>query len=174
MNIIGIDPSLTATGIAAIDLQHMDIVDWACIHTKPDANMKKIPDTARRVLEIRDGIRTFQERNRGLIAIEAQVPSAMGKKNAKSSFGKGLAYGISIGLTTALPIIVTPREMRVRRGLTVNASKTELWNACLKELAVVDGLEELKTIPMREAVHDAAAVALAAKLEAEQLQALIA
>lgn len=170
MRVIGIDPSLTATGIAAIDLLSKQVVAWTCIQTKPNPNLKKMEDTARRVIQIRDGIRTFLDEHHGVHVVEG-LAGYKGQGSVGSAFKMGLGYAVVLGTLPGKPVIVPAASVKERLLGKGQGGKRECFEAAMKGL---HGHPEWpKNKPSREAVRDAVSVAIAAKPELEQILAAV-
>lgn len=171
MRIIAVDPSLTATGLAALDFQARKVVAWECVRTQPDNRVgRKTDDLARRVFEVFQGVSDFIEANQGALAIEAQAPSSHNNKASMKNVGMlmaGYAACISAGaMYGKKPILVMPSVVRHRVTGHKGSSKQESWQHAAKHFTSFPPLP--KTKPAREAVQDAVAVGLAALPELQQ------
>jgi Holliday junction resolvasome RuvABC endonuclease subunit len=177
MKVIALDPSLTATGMAALDFQARRVIAWDCVRTKPDNGVgRKTDDLARRVSEVFQGVADFIEANRGALAIEAQVASSFSSRKIK-----GMASMKNVGMLMAgysacicagamygkKPILVMPATVKHRVTGHKGASKQEAWNHAAKHFTSLPPLPSSK-VP-REAVQDAVAVGLAALPEMQQI-----
>lgn len=167
------DPSLTGTGLAALDFKARKVVDWECIRTKPEKSLgRKTDDMARRVAVIFHGAADFIERNKGAVAIEAQTASSYGNKASMKNVG-ALMLGYAACLSAAAmygkkPILVMPGVVKSRVTGHKGASKQEAWDHAAKHFTSFPPLPSTK--PAREAVQDAVAVGLAALEDLQQLQ----
>lgn len=172
LNLIGIDPSLTATGIARI--VDDEVVDWTTLRTKPGAD-KKMDDVVRRVYEVSNGVREFMARDRGptLVCIEGQVASSFGKASLKNVGMLMAAFGGVIGVCQAQPLVIAPGEIRRRLRGRGEVSKDEIRGYCKAHFGDAHP-KEPKTKGEREAVWDAVAVVLAMEPEIDRLEAYVA
>lgn len=171
MQAIGVDPSLTATGLARI----VDgaVTHWAVVKSKVGSNEKATPDLARRLHDLAVGVRRFVADTGGpaVFCVEAQVGASMGRSGMGSTFKLGAAYGAVLASSPYPPLVVPPAEVKRRLRGKGEVSKDEIRNYCV---AHVRGRHpaEPKSKADREAVWDAAAVAIAMEPELERLAAL--
>lgn len=173
MKVIGIDGSLTACGLSAVDFQARRVVDWECIRTKPDPTAgRKTDDLARRLTDLSAGVTAFLARNKGVVAMEAMTPSSYAGKSSLSTVGLLMAsYGAIFGcLQGRKPIVVMPHVVKARVTGRKDASKQETWDHTAKHFTTFPTPPSSKAA--REAVQDATAVALSATPEVQQLLAL--
>jgi Holliday junction resolvasome RuvABC endonuclease subunit len=170
MKIIALDPSLTATGMAALDFQARRVLAWDCVRTKPDNGVgRKTDDLARRVREVFQGVADFIEANQGALAIEAQTASSYGQASLKNVGMLMAGYSACIcagAMYGKKPILVMPATVKHRVTGHKGASKQEAWNHAAKHFTSLPPLPSSK-VP-REAVQDAVAVGLAALPELQQ------
>lgn len=172
MLVIGIDPSLTATGIAALDFESQQVTAWRAIRTDPDNKFRlKSEDLMRRALQIKTAIQDFTRQHRGIAAMEVQVSGSMGKRNENAAAKVALAYGTILGSIPGNPVLVMPTEVKRRLTGSPGSSKEQCWDACRSQLRKTP--EELRSKVDREAVHDAVSVAFACRQEFEQLRSML-
>lgn len=172
VRIIGIDPSLAATGLAVIDIESSRVVAWRCIRTKPTDDFLKTHDFARRLAEIALEVRMFCAAYPGIIAVEGQVGASMGKASIANVGKLMAAYGAVIGALPSRPLIVLPSIVKKRVGKMADASKGECFANAMVTLHGVPAEYPSGGRAAKEAVEDAVCVALAAMPEVEQVLAL--
>lgn len=174
---IGIDPSLTNTGLAAIDVDAGRVVAWKCIRTEPDAKLKPTEDLARRLILIASEVAKFCTQHRGVIVVEGQVGSSFGKGSSQGSTGLLMAaYGATLGALPTKPVVlhsatVKSRLLKGQKFSSTKEAKMAAWIAAKEILS--DFPEDPKTKAALEAVHDAVATAIAGMPELRQVQALL-
>lgn len=175
---VGIDPSLVATGLAAVDIEAGLVLDWVCIRTKPDGKLKATEDLARRLQEVAFGVRAFITKHKGVLVIEGQVGGTFEKGTGRSSpstvFLLGAAYGAVLGCMTSKPIAIHSATIKARiLGDRVKRADTKAaaWEAA--QAYFTSFPKELTNKPAREAVHDAVITAVAALPEIMQIKAMM-
>ena len=173
MRVVAIDPSLTGTGICAVDLDTRSIRAWECIRTAPSKTAgRRTDDLARRLTEVAAGVSAFLARWPGVVVLEAQTPSSHGRASMANAGLLMAAYGACIGaLGGRKPIILMPSEVRRRVTGRTGATKTEAWMAAKAHFSSYP--DPLRSRAALEAVHDAVCVALAARPELHRLKELI-
>jgi len=168
MHVIAIDPSLTATGLAYMDLDAGKVIDWACVRTKKDDRLKATEDLARRIQEVAAGVRDFCNKYPGIVAIEGQTGGSYGLASPPTIFLLGTGYGACLAAIPGKPIVIASATVKARvvgdRGKT---TKDAAWQAAQPYFTSFP--PEPKTKPAREAVHDAVVVGVAALPELNQL-----
>jgi len=127
--ILGIDPSLSSTGLAVITPD--EVIATTSIKTKPYRKYGKTLDTSIRLKYIADQILTFSQRYTiSLIGIES--PSYGSRSSAVSELG-GLFYIVLNRLTEVYDyeIILSIRPTTMKKHITGrgNATKEEVRNA---------------------------------------------
>lgn len=131
MIVLGIDPSLCNTGIAAVDL-HADgerVIEASVVRTAPSAKKHRVlagDDNARRVTEIARALDA---------AIAKHVPAALviempgGSKGAKAAAALALSVGVVVTIATIRKLpLVQVQPLDVKRAMTgrKNADKDEV------------------------------------------------
>jgi Holliday junction resolvasome RuvABC endonuclease subunit len=124
VRVLGIDPSLTHTGFAwvELDLESMEFVvtGLQLVKTKGAENVRKSADDMRRAGELGDALRVARQ---SAALVFAEVPS--GAQNARSAFANGVVLGTLA--TAAAPLIqVSPAEVKKAAVGKLNASKAEM------------------------------------------------
>jgi len=149
VRVIGIDPSLTATGwvIADVDVtkwEIVDIIEMGLSETSPAGKKSKTrvsSDNVARARKQRCSMTDAIETHRAQIAC-SEVPS--GAQSAKAA----LAFGIVIGLLAALPIPmveVTPTQVKVAACDDKTADKEDIMRWALDMTRKLGGLAFWKT-----------------------------
>lgn len=179
MRIVAVDPSLTCTGLAAIDVSAGRVVEWKVLTSKPGGSGKgKTDDMADRLWRLGQEFRAFHRVHGGVIVIEGQVGASMGRAGMGSVFKLGAAYGAFLGACETRPIIIPPATVKHRLTGRMGATKSECY---LKALEAFDlqGPGHLLTPPLpksqahQEAVQDAVSVAAAALSDVQQAYSTI-
>ena len=165
---VGLDPSLTATGWAVVELTGRGrLVDAGVIRNAPAKNRLRVleaEDDARRGLEIRRALALVLERHRPIIAVQE---ANAGSRSAKAAGALHRAQQACVNAVDAdlggLPIFVTAGEAKRRLCGKRDAPKSAVERAVIEHFgreawAVLQGVAPSK----RENAYDAAAVVLAA------------
>lgn len=166
MRLLGLDPSLSATGMAALDLDARKVVAWKCVRTKVGGQKLKMNDLAERLRLIATETQAFCALHQGMPVIEGQIGSSYGRSNIPTTFKLGAAYGAVLGALPTHPLVLSPAAIKKRVTGDAGASKAEAWKAAS---AFFDRLPPLpKGKVAQEAVQDAVVAAVAGRRELEQ------
>lgn len=176
--ILGVDPSLTACGLAAVDLEAGKVLAWKCIRTEPDAKFKATEDLARRLREVAGEVKAFCAEYKGVPAIEGQMGSSFGKMSSMSTVGMLMAaYGAVLASLPTKPIVIHPSTVKSR---LIGQAETKRTGKEAKEAAWAAARVYFTSFPpepstkvAREAVHDAVVMCVAALPEIQQLEAMM-
>lgn len=173
--VIGVDPSLTRTGVAVV--QGDVVLAWTAIKSEVDDSEKKMDDLARRVHELAGAFRAFVKpyvHERPVFCVEGQVAGSFGGKmmGPSTPFKIGVAYGAILASCTSPPLVINPSEVR-RRLLGQRAVKKPQMRTYCKAHFGERHPPEPKTKMDREAVWDAVAVVLAMDPELERLRSFV-
>lgn len=166
MRAIGVDPSLTESGLVAVD--DLDVVGWDVIKTRRDNDLTVQEDLIRRSHIIRDGIRAFEEEYGGVPCIESQQGNP--RSGHASNFNLGVAYGAVLAGLETKPIPIVPSEVKRKLKGKRSVSKKEIREYCRVHFDVWP--QDLEHKYVKEAVGDAAAVVAALEDELDRLAAL--
>lgn len=174
MKILAIDGSLTATGMALVELKEgwQMCRDVAFVATKPDGKSKHVYQADQdglRVDALVDVLLGMLEMHRpDVVAVEAPA----GSQHAVSAKALGLVYGAIRGALKArgmTPIMVQAHHAKAAATGNASASKGEVIAAMRARFIEAD-IEGSK--PRQEAIADALSVACGALLE-PTVQALV-
>lgn len=175
MKVIGIDPSLSATGLAYMDPDEGKVLAWRCVRTKPMDDATKTDDFVRRLTDLAFEVRRFCTEHKGAVAIEAQSGWGGDRGGMPQVFKLGAGYGAVLGSIPTRPIAIQPQMVKHRLGIEAKIDKKllkgETWNAAKRFFT--DFPSEPTNKVSREAVHDAVAVGVAALPELDRLKALM-
>lgn len=174
MRIVGIDPSLTATGLAYMDLDSKEVLDWKCVRTKPMKDETKTEDFARRLFDISVEVRRYCVEHPGAVAIEAQAGWGGGAASMANVFKLGCGYGAVLASIPTRPFPIAPQMVKHRLGVASGLDKTVVkdaaWDAAKRFFCKFP--MEPSNKPSREAVRDAVCVAVAALPELDRHKAM--
>lgn len=170
MNVVALDPSLTATGWVAINLVTDQVVGAGVIRTEaPSAAEKKHASMAQlsaaRGLVIQKGVRVALQRHQAILVIQE---GNAGSKSAKAAAMLGRAQQACVSAvysrTGGLPLFVTVQAAKKAAVGKTSASKEQVeaairkrWPSVPWEL-LLEGVAQSK----RENAYDAASAYLAA------------
>lgn len=173
MIVIGVDPSLTATGVSAIDLRQNRVISWTVISSETDDSEKKLVDVARRLFELGRDFKLFVEPfGPTVVCVEAQVAAMFsGKAGPATPFKIGAAYGAILASCPTHPLVINPSEVRRRLRGKKLVSKDDIRSYCKAHFGNQHPAEP-KSKKNREAVWDSAAVVLAMEPELDRLRAM--
>lgn len=173
MKIVAVDPSLTCTGLAAIDVNARQVVEWTVLKTKVGNSAKgKTDDMADRLFTLGREFRAFHERHGGVIVMESQTASTHGRAGP-AQLGKLMAaYGAFLGACPTRPVVLPPITIRSRLRAE---SKAEAYIRARDILQLADDRipPPPKSAEGQEAVQDAVSVAAAALPDVRQLYAML-
>jgi len=167
---LGIDPSLSATGIAALDLEAGKVLDWEAIITSvgDSKSERALEDMASRLHDIGSRVRAFCARHQGVVVIEGQSSSSFGGPAGMAGVGKLMAaYGAIIASLPRKPVVLHPVTVKKRVTGHKDASKEAAWQAAL--MFVPDHPPLPKSKKAQEAVKDAVITAIAGMPEINQI-----
>lgn len=176
MKVLACDPSITCTGLASVDLTRGRVVAWDAFKTRPNPRLGLASDQdAERYYEIAAHFKAYYLTHGGVIVLEAQSGAGFphgpkGRRVNPALAAKVLgAYCAILGASNTRPLVLSPAEVKRRLGAV---GKEEAW---VKARAALPGgaPPEPGSRDAREAVHDAVAVAVAARPEVERVQALL-
>ena len=148
MNIIGLDPSLTATGWCVMEveipsLRPLRVIEHATSKTAPNKN-KKVrvsSDNLERARTQHKAMLDAIERHGCKLAI-SEVPS--GAQSAKAA----MAFGMVIGLLASMPIAlveVTPTEVKMAACGNKIADKEDIVRWAVDQTKQLGALDQWKT-----------------------------
>ena len=160
--VLGLDPSLTATGWAVLELRSETIVDCGVIRTAPakaSERLYKAEDDARRGKVILATLRDVIARWRPILAAQE---ASLGSQNARAAAALARAQQACVDAVGELGLEwVTPMDAKVAAAGSKTASKAEV-EAGVRERWGWPGWAWDGPKAHREAVADAAAVIAAA------------
>lgn len=161
MKLLAIDPSLTATGFAVLELgaETERCVDVGFVKTAPDGKGRHVyaaDQDGARIDEIAaELIRLLRIHGPDVVACEAPA----GSQHAKSAKALGLAYGVCRGVLRTFgltPLMVQAHHAKKAAAGSLSASKDEVQAAMRARFPEAD---ITGTKPRQEAIADALAVA---------------
>jgi crossover junction endodeoxyribonuclease RuvC len=129
--VLGIDPSLCNTGVAALELTATTerVLEATVIRTEPSAKRLRVlaaEDQARRVSEIAAGLDAAIRRHTPLVLV-VEAPS--GSKGAQAARALGLAFGavVAVAAVRGLPLVqVQPLDVKRAMVGRKSAEKAEI------------------------------------------------
>lgn len=161
MLILGIDPSLAATGIAVIDTAGHVVVHSMCIQTKPNKRMAlKSEANFDRAIQIAQELCTIiEDWNPAVVCMELPAGSQSAVAASALSLAKGVVAGVlaTHGLAYAT---VTPTELKKKVAGSNTASKEDVQNGAFSVYAL-DPMPTTKVA--REAIGDAVGACVACR-----------
>lgn len=168
MIVIGIDGSLTATGVAVIELRGdtWHVREALCVRTKPDAkstHLYKADQDGLRIDDISIAIEGVLVRYHGPRVVALEAPA--GAQSATAAKALALAYGTirtTLRMVGVTPVMIQAHHAKKAATGSASASKDEVEVAMRARYAWP---EAKRTKPEAEAIADALAVASAALAE---------
>jgi Holliday junction resolvasome RuvABC endonuclease subunit len=166
MILIGIDGSLTATGLVAIDLTGGgERVAWSeCVRTKPDKSSRHLyqaDEDGERVDAIARALLRLLEISGRAPLVACEAPA--GSQHALSAKALGLVYGAVRGVLVCrgiAPIMVQAFEAKRVGGGSPQAAKAVVERAMRERFP--SAFDTARSKPENEAIADAFAVACVA------------
>lgn len=177
MLLMGVDPSLTATGIVLVDVGvgSEELLSWSVCRTRPDTrgrHMYQADQDGTRVDALADELRRMLSIGGPVDVVAVEAPA--GAQHAAAAKALGLAYGCVRGVLRAFdrtPIMVQAHHAKAAATGSKAATKKEVVDAMAIRWPRSERWSTCGRIE-REAVADALAVACAAMLE-PTVQAMI-
>lgn len=168
MIVIGIDGSLTATGVAVIELRGevWHVREALCVRTKPDAkstHLYKADQDGVRIDEISVAVEGVLVRTPSPRVVALEAPA--GAQSATAAKALALAYGTirtTLRMVGVTPVMVQAHHAKKAATGLASATKDEVEAAMRKAYAWPSAKH---TKPEAEAIADALAVATAALAE---------
>lgn len=172
MKVIGVDPSLTRTGVAIVEDSR--VLAWTVIKSEVVDSDAKIEDLARRVYEMGKEFREYIAPHLpAVVCIEGQVAASFGKKMGPATpFKMGVAYGAFLTSTPTPPLVINPSEIRRRLRGKQTVTKEDIIRYGKAHFGSMYP-QEPRAKADREAVWDAVAVVLALEPELERLASFV-
>ncbi len=164
IRLIAFDPSLTATGIAVLELAEVDrVLHVECVRTKPDKSSRHLYKADE------DGERIDSIANRVLALITQYEPriaaceAPAGSQHANAAKALALAYATvrtALRAHGVMPMMVQAFEAKIAASGSKKASKEQVREAMRARWGVPEiALGSRLADPVQEAIADALAVA---------------